>query len=67
MVTPTGWRENGLPATILFTGRLYDEATVLCGDGLSEATEFHLAHPKLEECAVLMTVTGSCGIDAPPI
>lgn len=49
VVTPTGWRENGLPTTILFTGRLYDEATVLAvALAYQEATEFHLAHPKLE-------------------
>ncbi len=49
VVTPTGWRENGLPTTILFTGRLYDEATVLAvAMAYQEATEFHLAHPTLE-------------------
>ena len=50
VVTPTGWRENGLPTTITFTGRLYDEATVLAvAMAYQEATEFHLAHPKLED------------------
>lgn len=50
VVTPTGWRENGLPTTILFTGRLYDEATVLAvALAYQEATEFHLAHPTLED------------------
>jgi Asp-tRNA(Asn)/Glu-tRNA(Gln) amidotransferase A subunit family amidase len=46
VVVPNGWRENGLPSTITFTGRLFDEATVLAvAKQYQDATEFHLAHP----------------------
>ncbi len=49
VVTPAGRRENGLPATILFTGRLFDEATLLAvALAYQEATAFHLDHPSLE-------------------
>ena len=46
VVVPNGWRENGLPSTITFTGRLFDEATVLSvAKQYQDATAFHLAHP----------------------
>ena len=50
VIAPNGWRENGLPTTITFTGRLFDESTVLAAAiAYQEATEFHLAHPALEQ------------------
>jgi Asp-tRNA(Asn)/Glu-tRNA(Gln) amidotransferase A subunit family amidase len=52
VVVPNGWRENGLPSTITFTGRLFDESTVLSvAKAYQDATDFHLAHPDLEETA----------------
>ncbi len=49
VVLPNGWRENGLPSTITFIGRLYDESTLLAvAKAYQDATEFHLAHPVLE-------------------
>jgi Asp-tRNA(Asn)/Glu-tRNA(Gln) amidotransferase A subunit family amidase len=46
VVTPNGFRDNGLPSTITFTGRLYDESTVLAvAKAYQDATEFHLKRP----------------------
>jgi Asp-tRNA(Asn)/Glu-tRNA(Gln) amidotransferase A subunit family amidase len=46
VVVPTGFDEKGMPTTISFTGRLYDEATVLAvAKAWQDATGFHLKHP----------------------
>lgn len=46
---PNGFRANGLPTTITFTGRLYDETTILAvAKALQDATEFHTMHPPLD-------------------
>ena len=46
VVVPNGFRANGLPSTITFTGRLYEEATVLAAaKAYQDATEHHLQHP----------------------
>jgi Asp-tRNA(Asn)/Glu-tRNA(Gln) amidotransferase A subunit family amidase len=48
VVVPNGWAENGLPTSLTFTGRLYDEATVLAvAKAYQEATDFHLKRPPL--------------------
>lgn len=48
VVVPNGFAENGLPTSITFTGRLYDEATVLVvARAYQEATDFHLQHAPL--------------------
>ena len=48
VVFPNGFRKNGLPSTITFTGQLYDEATVLAvAKAYQDATDFHLQHPVL--------------------
>ena len=46
VVVPTGFDKKGMPTTISFTGRLYDEATVLAvAKAWQDATGFHLKHP----------------------
>ena len=46
VVVPNGFRANGLPSTITFTGRLYEEATLLAAAQAYQAvTEHHLQHP----------------------
>ena len=48
VVVPNGFRSNGLPASITFTGRLDDEATVLAvAQVYQEATEHHRNYPPL--------------------
>jgi Asp-tRNA(Asn)/Glu-tRNA(Gln) amidotransferase A subunit family amidase len=48
VVLPNGFRANGLPTTITFTGRLYDEATALAvAKVYQDATEFHRQPPPL--------------------
>ncbi len=48
VAVPNGFRANGLPSTITFTGRLYDEATLLAvAKCYQDATGFHHKHPKL--------------------
>ena len=48
VVVPNGRRQNGLPTAITFTGRLYDESTLLATAlAYQEATEYHRAHPPL--------------------
>jgi Asp-tRNA(Asn)/Glu-tRNA(Gln) amidotransferase A subunit family amidase len=43
---PNGFRANGLPSTISFVGRLYDEGTLLAvAKALQDATDFHLQAP----------------------
>jgi Asp-tRNA(Asn)/Glu-tRNA(Gln) amidotransferase A subunit family amidase len=48
VVLPSGFREDGTPVSITFTGRLYGEAEVLAiARAYQEATGFHLEHPAL--------------------
>ncbi|GIV77551.1 MAG: amidase [Litorilinea sp.] len=50
VVVPNGFRPNGLPTSITFTGRLYDEATVLAvAKAYQDATDFHLQRPPLPD------------------
>jgi Asp-tRNA(Asn)/Glu-tRNA(Gln) amidotransferase A subunit family amidase len=46
VVFPHGFRENGLPATLTFTGRLFEESTILmAAHAFQSATDFHLQMP----------------------
>jgi Asp-tRNA(Asn)/Glu-tRNA(Gln) amidotransferase A subunit family amidase len=46
VVVPNGFGEKGLPTTITFTGRLYDEATILAvARAYQDATDFHRHYP----------------------
>ncbi len=48
VVVPNGFAENRVPTSISFTGRLFDEATVLAvAKTYQEATEFHRQQPVL--------------------
>jgi Asp-tRNA(Asn)/Glu-tRNA(Gln) amidotransferase A subunit family amidase len=48
VVVPNGFRKDGTPTSITFTGRLYGEAELLAlARAYQEATGFHLKHPKL--------------------
>ena len=50
VVLPNGFRENDTPTSITFTGKLYDEGTLLAIAGAYQnATDFHLRHPSLQE------------------
>ncbi|MCH7955452.1 MAG: amidase [Candidatus Marinimicrobia bacterium] len=50
VVLPNGFRENGTPTSITFTGKLYDEGTLLAIAGAYQnATDFHLRYPVLSE------------------
>jgi Asp-tRNA(Asn)/Glu-tRNA(Gln) amidotransferase A subunit family amidase len=46
VVLPNGFRENGLPTSITFMGKLYGESKVLTvAKAYQDATNFHLKHP----------------------
>jgi Asp-tRNA(Asn)/Glu-tRNA(Gln) amidotransferase A subunit family amidase len=48
VVLPNGFRKDGTPTSITFTGRLYGEAELLAlARAYQDATSFHLKHPKL--------------------
>jgi Asp-tRNA(Asn)/Glu-tRNA(Gln) amidotransferase A subunit family amidase len=48
VVAPSGFRENGTPRSISFTGRLFDDARVLAlVEAWQLATDHHRAHPEL--------------------
>jgi len=50
VVLPNGFRENGTPTSITFTGKLYDEGRLLAVAGAYQnATDFHLRYPVLPE------------------
>jgi Asp-tRNA(Asn)/Glu-tRNA(Gln) amidotransferase A subunit family amidase len=50
VVVPNGFAQNDLPTSITFTGRLYDEATLLAvAKAYQDATDFHLKHPPLKK------------------
>lgn len=47
VVVPNGFTEKGLPVSFSFTGKLFDEGTLLAAaKKYQEATSFHLKHPK---------------------
>ena len=48
-VVPNGFRSDGTPTSISFTGRLFGEAeTLAVARAFQEATDFHLRHPTLQ-------------------
>jgi len=48
VVVPNGFTKQGLPTSITFIGKLFDEATVLAvARAYQDATDFHVKHPKL--------------------
>lgn len=48
VVLPNGFRKDGTPTSITFTGRLFDEGRLLAlARAYQDATGFHLRHPKL--------------------
>lgn len=48
VVVPIGFTEKGEPRSIVFLGRLFDEATLLAvAKKFQDATEHHLRHPNL--------------------
>jgi hypothetical protein len=50
VVLPNGFRADGTPTSATFTGRLFDEATLLAvAHRYQEATGFHRRHPDLEQ------------------
>jgi Asp-tRNA(Asn)/Glu-tRNA(Gln) amidotransferase A subunit family amidase len=50
VVVPHGFTAAGLPTSLSFIGRLYDEATVLAvAKAYQDATDFHLKHPPLDQ------------------
>lgn len=43
---PHGFRSNGLPCTLTFSGKLFDEATILmAAKAFQDATDFHVQKP----------------------
>jgi len=48
VVLPNGFSEKGMPRSICFIGKLFDEGTILAvAQTYQNATDFHLKHPKL--------------------
>ena len=49
VVLPNGFRADGTPTSITFTGRLFGEAEILAvAKAYQDATDFHLRHPELK-------------------
>ena len=49
VVLPNGFRSNGTPSSITFTGKLYGETELLAmARAYQQATDFHTKRPKLE-------------------
>lgn len=49
VVLPNGFRNNGLPTSITFTGKLFEEGQVLeVARAYQEATDHHLMHPEIK-------------------
>lgn len=47
VVLPNGFNDKGSPTSITFTGRLYDEGTLLAfAKAFQDATDFHKKHPE---------------------
>ncbi len=52
VVLPNGFRSDGTPTSITFTGRLFGEADLLAvAKAYQDATGFHLRHPELRPVA----------------
>lgn len=50
VVVPNGFREDGKPTSITFTGRLFDEGTILAmAAAFQKATEWEDKHPNLDK------------------
>ncbi|WP_222845909.1 amidase [Flavilitoribacter nigricans] len=50
VVLPNGFQENGRPTSISFTGKLYDEGTIVgVAQAYQNATEFEDQHPALKD------------------
>jgi len=48
VVVPNGFRQNGLPTSITFTGGLFEEGKVLrVAQAFQDATQWHKMHPEL--------------------
>jgi len=46
---PNGFTQDGLPASITFVGKLFDEGTIIAvAQQLQQRTDFHLKHPVLK-------------------
>lgn len=49
VVLPNGFQDNGRPTSISFTGKLYDEGTIIgVAQAYQNATDFEDQHPELE-------------------
>jgi Asp-tRNA(Asn)/Glu-tRNA(Gln) amidotransferase A subunit family amidase len=49
VVVPTGFDKDGMPTSITFVGRLFDEGKLIAfAKKYQDATEHHLKHPKLK-------------------
>lgn len=49
ITVPSGFTEKGTPVSITFTGKLFDEGTLIAvAKKYQEATGYHLKHPKLQ-------------------
>lgn len=49
VVVPNGFKPDGMPTSITFTGRLYDEASVLrVAEAYQNATDFHRQYPPMD-------------------
>jgi len=50
VVLPNGFTDDGTPTSITFTGKLFDEETLIAfAKAFQDATEFHKKHPSLFE------------------
>lgn len=48
MVVPNGFRQNGLPTSISFTGKLFEEGKLMqVARAYQEASEWHEMHPEM--------------------
>lgn len=48
VVVPNGFSEGGMPTSITFIGKLFDEGTIISAAKMFQSmTEYHLKHPKL--------------------
>lgn len=55
VVLPNGFREDGTPTSIVFTGRLFGEEKLLAmAKAYQDSTSYHLKHPPLDEMIAKM-------------
>jgi len=48
VVVPNGFSKDGIPTSISFTGRLFDEGLIIsAAKAFQDATDFHLKHPEM--------------------